>query len=79
MTYRIFPFSMKRFKELEPSLKQWFNIDRHTPDIAKCISSSIEPNDGLKIIIPEEYRTDSGYYDTDIDCDVDALIKNKNR
>ena len=63
MAYKIFSFSMKRFKELEPLLKQWFNIDRHTPDISKCISSSITPNDVLKNIIPEEYRTDTGYYD----------------
>lgn len=63
MAYKTFSFSMKRFKELEPLLKQWFNIDRHTPDISKCISSSITPNDVLKNIIPEEYCTDTGHYD----------------
>lgn len=63
MGHLSYPYPMDRFKELEPLLKQWFNIDRHTPDISKCISSSITPNDVWKNVIPEEYRTDTGYYD----------------
>lgn len=63
MGHLSYPYPMDRFKELEPLLKQWFNIDRNTPTISKCISLSITPNDILKNGIPEEYRKDNGDFD----------------
>lgn len=54
---------MEKFKEIEPSLKLWFNIDRYTPEISKCISSSISTNQLMKTDIPEKYRKDNGNYD----------------
>ena len=49
---------MATFKEIEPTLKKCFNIDRNTPTIAKCISESITANELKKVKIPETYHYD---------------------
>jgi hypothetical protein len=54
---------MERFKGIEPLLKQWFNIDRYTPALSKCISFSIRPNQLIKTKFPEEYRNKDGNID----------------
>ena len=56
---------MKRFKELESSLKQWFNIDKNTATISKCLSISFTADQLMQIQsqIPEEYRSENGNYD----------------
>lgn len=58
-----FLFPMDRFKELEPSLKQCFNIDRYTSVVSKCLYGSINPTQLLNIEIPEKYCDENGHYD----------------
>lgn len=54
---------MEKFKELEPSLKKWFNIDKETNVIRKCLSTSFTPTQLMKMRIPEEYRVENGHID----------------
>ena len=61
LKYLLYP--MDKFRELEPMLKQWFNIDRSTPIISKCLSISFTADQLMKIKIPEEYRSENGNYD----------------
>lgn len=58
-------YPMDRFKELEPRLKQWFNIDKDTSIISTCLSISFTPNELMKILsqIPYEYREENESYD----------------
>lgn len=58
-------YPMDKFRKLEPKLKQWFNIDRNTPIISKCLSVSFTPNQLMQIQsqIPDDYRGENGYYD----------------
>ena len=63
MAYDSFLFPMATFKEIEPTLKKCFNIDRNTPTIAKCISESITANELKKVIIPETYLLEDDRYD----------------
>ena len=58
-----FTYPMDRFKELEPALKQWFNIDKNTDIIHKCLSISFTPNQLMNIEIPDEYRRENGNVD----------------
>jgi hypothetical protein len=61
----VYLYPMKRFKELESSLKQWFNIDKNTASISKCLSISFTADQLMQIQsqIPEEYRSENGNYD----------------
>lgn len=54
---------MEIFKAIEPVLKQCFNIDRYTQEIAKCIGSSISPSQIMATKIPDEYKNEKGSYD----------------
>ena len=54
---------MEKFKELEPSLKKWFNIDKETNVIRKCLSTSFTPTQLMKMRIPEEYRVENEHID----------------
>ena len=58
-----FTYPMDKFKELEPALKQWFNIDRNTTTISKCLSVSFTPDQLMQIQIPEEYHAENGHVD----------------
>ena len=60
---RQFAYPMEKFKELEPSLKKWFNIDKETNVIRKCLSTSFTPTQLMKMRIPEEYRVENGHID----------------
>ena len=60
---RQFAYPMEKFKELEPSLKNWFNIDKETNVIRKCLSTSFTPTQLMKMRIPEEYRVENGHID----------------
>ena len=51
----LYYFSAKTFKEIEPTLKRCFNIDRYTPEIDNCISYSKDPQMLINVTIPEEY------------------------
>ena len=55
MAYDSFLFPMATFKEIEPTLKKCFNIDRHTSVLEKCISESFTANELKKVKIPETY------------------------
>ena len=59
MAYNYFSFPMATFKEIEPTLKKCFNIDRETSVIKKCICESISPT----AEIPETYLLEDGYCD----------------
>lgn len=63
MAYDSFLFPMATFKEIEPTLKKCFNIDRNTPTIAKCISESITPAELINTKIPETYLLEDNNYD----------------
>lgn len=63
MAYDYITFSMLTFKEIEPTLKKCFNIDRNTPTIAKCISESITPTELINTKIPETYWLGDNHYD----------------
>ena len=63
MEHQCYIYSMERFKRIESGLKQWFNIDRDSSAINKCISASLCPDELMKIKIPEEYRNERGNYD----------------
>ena len=63
MAHQCYLYPMDRFKGIEPLLKQWFNIDRYTPALSKCISFSIRPNQLIKTKFPEEYRNKDGDID----------------
>lgn len=63
MAYDSFLFPMATFKEIEPTLKKCFNIDRNTPTIAKCISESITPAELINTKIPDTYLLEDNYYD----------------
>lgn len=63
MAYDSFLFPMATFKEIEPTLKKCFNIDRNTPTIAKCICESISPAELIKAKIPETYLLEDDHYD----------------
>lgn len=54
---------MATFKEIEPTLKKCFNIDRNTPTIAKCLYYSISSEELHKI--PENYLLEDGEPDFD--------------
>ena len=54
---------MATFKEIEPTLKKCFNIDRNTPTIAKCISESITPAELINTKIPDSYLLEDNHYD----------------
>lgn len=56
-------FSVKTFKEIEPTLKRCFNIDRYTPEIDNCIFYSKDPQIMINVTIPEEYRDEEGEID----------------
>ena len=60
---RQFAYPMEKFKELEPSLKKWFNIDKETNVIRKCLSTSFTLTQLMKMRIPEEYRVENGHID----------------
>ena len=63
MAYDSFLFPMATFKEIEPTLKKCFNIDRNTPTVAKCISESFTANELKKVKIPETYLLEDDHYD----------------
>lgn len=63
MEHQDYLYSMARFKGIEPALKQWFNIDRGSSAIAKCISASLSVDELMKVEIPEEYRNERGNSD----------------
>ena len=63
MTHLYYFYPMEIFKEIEPLLKQWFNIDRYTKEIAKCIGSSISPSQIMATKIPDEYKNEKGAVD----------------
>ena len=63
MAYDSFLFPMATFKEIEPTLKKCFNIDRNTPTIAKCLYYSISSEELHKI--PENYLLEDGEPDFD--------------
>ena len=63
MAYDSFLFPMATFKEIEPTLKKCFNIDRNTPTIAKCISESFTANELINTKIPETYLLEDDHYD----------------
>ena len=63
MAYDYFLFPMATFKEIEPTLKKCFNIDRNTSVIAKCICGSISPTELMNTKIPETYRLEDNHYD----------------
>ena len=54
---------MATFKEIEPTLKKCFNIDRNTPTVAKCISESFTANELINTKIPETYLLEDDHYD----------------
>ena len=54
---------MATFKEIEPTLKKCFNIDRHTSVLEKCISESFTANELKKVKIPETYLLEDDRYD----------------
>ena len=51
------------FKEIEPTLKKCFNIDRETSVIKKCICESISPTELMTAEIPETYLFEDNHYD----------------
>ena len=63
MAYDSFLFPMTTFKEIEPTLKKCFNIDRHTSVLEKCISESFTANELKKVKIPETYLLEDDRYD----------------
>ena len=63
MAYDSFLFPMATFKEIEPTLKKCFNIDRHTSVLEKCISESFTANELKKVKIPETYLLEDDRYD----------------
>jgi hypothetical protein len=63
MAYDSFLFPMATFKEIEPTLKKCFNIDRNTPTIAKCICESFTANELINTKIPETYLLEDDHYD----------------
>lgn len=63
MAYDSILFPMATFKEIEPTLKMCFNIDRNTPTIAKCISESITPAELINTKIPDTYLLEDNHYD----------------
>ena len=63
MTQQHFTYPMDRFKELEPSLKKWFNIDKDTDIIRKCLFISFTPTQLMNMRIPDEYRGENGNID----------------
>ena len=54
---------MATFKEIEPTLKKCFNIDRETSVIKKCICESISPTELMTAEIPETYLFEDNHYD----------------
>lgn len=54
---------MATFKDIEPTLKKCFNIDRNTPTIAKCLFYSLSTEERHKI--PENYLLEDGEPDFD--------------
>lgn len=62
MAYDYFLFPMATFKEIEPTLKKCFNIDRNTSVVAKCICESISPTELKNTKIPETYRLEDNHY-----------------
>lgn len=54
---------MATFKEIEPTLKKCFNIDRNTSVLKKCICESISPTELIKAKIPEIYLSEDEHYD----------------
>ena len=58
MAYDSFLFPMATFKEIEPTLKKCFNIDRNTTVMQKCISESINSAELTKTKIPDTYIED---------------------
>ena len=63
MAYNYFSFPMATFKEIEPTLKKCFNIDRETSVIKKCICESISPTELMTAEIPETYLFEDNHYD----------------
>ena len=63
MTHQYYSYPMEIFKEIEPLLKQWFNIDRYTKEIAKCIGNSINDKQLITTKIPDEYKKEKGAVD----------------
>ena len=65
MGHLCYEYPMDRFKELEPLLKQWFNIDRNTTTISKCLSISFTADQLMQIQsqIPDNYRGENGHSD----------------
>ena len=59
----LYYFSAKTFKEIEPTLKRCFNIDRYTPEIDNCIFYSKNPQIMINVTIPEEYFDEEGCFD----------------
>ena len=59
----LYYFSAKTFKEIEPTLKRCFNIDRYTPEIDNCIFYSKNPQIMINVTIPEEYFEEEGCFD----------------
>lgn len=60
MAYKYYHFPMATFKEIEPTLKKCFNIDRNTTVMQKCIFESINPAELTKAKIPETYLLEDG-------------------
>ena len=61
MAEKYYPFPMATLKEIEPTLKKCFNIDRNTSVLEKCLFYSISPEERLKI--PETYLLEDGETD----------------
>ena len=59
----LYYFSAKTFKEIEPTLKRCFNIDRYTPEIDNCIFYSKDSQIMINVSIPEEYFDEEGCFD----------------
>ena len=60
MAYKYYHFPMATFKEIEPTLKKCFNIDRNTSVLEKCLFYSISPEGPTKAKIPEVYLLEDG-------------------
>ena len=61
MCYQYYPVTT--FKEIEPTLKRCFNLDRNTFEIANCIFYSMNPQIQINGTIPEEYLNEEGVFD----------------
>ena len=61
MCYQYYPVTT--FKEIEPTLKRCFNLDRNTFEIANCIFYSMNPQIQINRTIPKEYLNEVDDFD----------------